>query len=100
MRTVEAAGANATGVQPGDEVMGTVEGSFAERAIGRADKLVPKPSRLSFEQAAAVPVSGVTALQALRDKGQVRSGQTVLIIGAAGGWGLSPCRSPRRPALK
>jgi NADPH:quinone reductase-like Zn-dependent oxidoreductase len=85
--TVEVAGANTSGFQPGDEVMGTAEGSFAELAIGRADKLVPKPSRLSFEQAAAVPVSGVTALQGLRDKGRVRSGQKVLIIGAAGGVG-------------
>jgi NADPH:quinone reductase-like Zn-dependent oxidoreductase len=85
--TVEAAGANVPAFQSGDEVMGTVEGSFAELAIGRPDKLVPKPARLTFEQAAAVPISGVTALQALRDKGGVRPGQKVLIIGAAGGVG-------------
>jgi NADPH:quinone reductase-like Zn-dependent oxidoreductase len=85
--TVEAAGANVPAFQPGDEVMGTVEGSFAELAIGRPDTLVPKPARLTFEQAAAVPISGVTALQALRDKGGVRPGQRVLIIGAAGGVG-------------
>jgi NADPH:quinone reductase-like Zn-dependent oxidoreductase len=85
--TVEAVGKDVTRLQPGDEVMGTVEGSFAELAIGRPDKLVPKPARLTFEQAAAVPISGVTALQALRDKGGVRPGQKVLIIGAAGGVG-------------
>ena len=84
---VEAAGSAVTAFRPGDEVMGNVEGSFAELAIARPDKLVPKPPRLTFEQAAAAPISGVTALQALRDKGEVRPGQKVLIIGAAGGVG-------------
>ena len=84
---VEAVGSAVTGFQPGDEVMGIAEGSFAELAIARPDKLVPKPARLTVEQAAAVPISGVTALQALRDKGGVRPGQKVLIIGAAGGVG-------------
>jgi len=86
--TVEAVGANVTGLRPGDEVMGTAEGgSFAELVIARPDKLVPKPASLSFEQAAALPISGVTALQALRDKAHVQPGQTVLVIGAGGGVG-------------
>ena len=84
---VEAVGSAVTAFRPGDEVMGNVEGSFAELAIARPDKIVPKPSRLTFEQAAAGPISGVTALQALRDQGEVRPGQKVLIIGAAGGVG-------------
>src|SRR5919197_1803146 len=84
---VEAVGSAVSVFAPGDEVMGTVEGSFAELAAGRPDRLVPKPARLSFEEAAAVPVSGVTALQALRDVAEVQSGQTVLVIGAAGGVG-------------
>src|SRR5215210_214954 len=84
---VEAVGENVTGVQPGDEVFGTCRGSFAEYACARADRLVPKPANLTFEQAAAVPVSGCTALQALRDRGKVRPGQRVLIIGAGGGVG-------------
>jgi NADPH:quinone reductase-like Zn-dependent oxidoreductase len=67
--------------------MGVAEGAFAELAVGAADKLVPKPARLSFEEAAAVPVSGVTALKALRDKAKVQPGQSVLVIGAAGGVG-------------
>jgi NADPH:quinone reductase-like Zn-dependent oxidoreductase len=84
---VEAVGSGVTGFRPGDQVMGTVEGSFAELAKARPEKLVPKPARLTFEQAAAVPISGVTALQALRDKGRVRPGQKVLVVGAAGGVG-------------
>jgi NADPH:quinone reductase-like Zn-dependent oxidoreductase len=84
--TVEAVGANVTAFEVGDEVLGTAPGSFAEVAVAEADKLVPKPARLSFEEAAAVPVSGVTALQALR-KAQVRAGQSVLVIGASGGVG-------------
>ncbi|HEY2958975.1 MAG TPA: NAD(P)-dependent alcohol dehydrogenase [Actinomycetota bacterium] len=85
---VEAVGAAVTGLRPGDEVMGIAEGgSFAELAVTRPDKLVAKPARLTFEQAAAVPISGVTALQALRDKAGVQPGQKVLVIGAAGGVG-------------
>jgi NADPH:quinone reductase-like Zn-dependent oxidoreductase len=84
---VEAVGVNVTRFQLGDEVFGTGEGSFAEYVRARADRLAPKPANLSFEQAAAVPISGVTALQGLRDKGEVRAGQRVLIIGAAGGVG-------------
>jgi len=86
--TVQAVGTGVTAFRPGDEVMGVAEGgSFAESAVTRPDKLVRKPARLSFEQAAAVPISGVTALQALRDKAHVRPGQKVLIVGAAGGVG-------------
>ncbi len=84
--TVEAVGANVTRFAPGDEVLGVAEGSFAEYAIAPADKVVRKPARLSFEQAAALPVSGVTALQAVR-KADVKPGQDVLVIGAAGGVG-------------
>jgi NADPH:quinone reductase-like Zn-dependent oxidoreductase len=86
--TVEAVGAAVTAFRPGDEVMGVAEaGSFAEFALTRPDKLVRKPESLSFEEAAAVPISGVTALQALRDKANVRPGQKVLIVGAGGGVG-------------
>ncbi len=84
--TVEAVGANVTRFAPGDEVLGVAEGSFAEYAIAPADKVVLKPARLSFEQAAALPISGVTALQAVR-KADVKPGQDVLVIGAAGGVG-------------
>ncbi len=84
---VEAVGENVTRFGPGDEVFGTCRGSFAEYACAGADRLVPKPANLTFEQAAAVPVSGCTALQAVRDRGKVRAGQRVLIIGAGGGVG-------------
>src|SRR3954447_20346781 len=85
--TVEAVGEKVTGLRPGDEVFGTCRGPFAEHACARADRLAPKPANLSFAQAAAVPTSAATALQALRDKGSVRAGQRVLIIGAGGGVG-------------
>jgi NADPH:quinone reductase-like Zn-dependent oxidoreductase len=84
---VEAVGTNVTQFRPGDEVFGIGEGSFAEYVGARADKLAPKPANLTFEQAAAVPISALTALQALRDTGKLQPGQTVLIIGAAGGVG-------------
>jgi NADPH:quinone reductase-like Zn-dependent oxidoreductase len=84
---VEAVGKNVTAFHPGEEVFGICEGSFAEYVRARADKLAPKPANLTFEQAAAVPISGLTALQGLRDKGTVQPGQKVLIIGAAGGVG-------------
>jgi NADPH:quinone reductase-like Zn-dependent oxidoreductase len=84
---VEAVGAGVTALAPGDEVMGTVEGSFAELAAGSPSTLVRKPSQLSFEQAAAVPISGTTALQALRDVCKVQSGQRVVVTGAGGGVG-------------
>jgi len=84
---VEAVGRNVTSFAPGDEVFGIGEGSFAEFCRAEAGKLAPKPASLTFEQAAAAPISGLTALQAVRDAGKVRSGQSVLIIGASGGVG-------------
>ena len=85
--TVAAAGRNVTEFEPGDEVYGTGEGSFAEYVRADAGNLALKPANLSFEQAAAVPVSGMTALQAVRDSARVKAGQKVLIIGASGGVG-------------
>lgn len=85
--TVESVGRNVTGIASGDDVYGTCEGSFARYARARADRLAPKPANLTFEEAAAVPVSGLTALQAVRDRGRVQAGQTVLVIGASGGVG-------------
>src|SRR5918994_6965476 len=85
--TVEAAGRNVTQFKQGDPVYGTCDGSFAEYACARAERLAPEPANLSFEQAAAVPVPGMTALSGLRDAGNLQSGQRVLIIGAAGGVG-------------
>jgi NADPH:quinone reductase-like Zn-dependent oxidoreductase len=85
--TVEAVGSAVTRFRPGDEVMGAGTGAFAEYAVAPQDRLVAKPATLTFEQAAAVPVSAVTALQALRDQGRVRPGQRVLVIGASGGVG-------------
>ena len=84
---IEAVGGSVTRFQPGDEVFGTCRGSFAEYASTRAGWLAPKPANLTFEQAAAVPISGYAALQAVRDQGKVRPGQRVLIIGAGGGVG-------------
>jgi NADPH:quinone reductase-like Zn-dependent oxidoreductase len=84
---VEGVGRNVTRFQPGDEVFGASRGAFAEYVAGRDRAFAPKPANLTFEEAAAVPVAGCTALQALRDKGQIRSGQRVLINGAAGGVG-------------
>jgi len=85
--TVEAIGKNVTQFQVGDEVFGTCDGAFAEYACARADTLAPKPARLTFEQAAAVPTSACTALHGLRDSGAIQSGQKVLIVGASGGVG-------------
>jgi NADPH:quinone reductase-like Zn-dependent oxidoreductase len=84
---VEATGPEVTGWAPGDAVFGIGKGSFAQYASARTGKLARKPANLTYEQAAAVPVSGLTALQALRDKGRIRTGQQVLIIGASGGVG-------------
>lgn len=84
---VEAVGKDVARFRAGDEVFGEGTSSFAEYAVARADRLVPKPSNLSFEQAAAVPDSAHTALQGIRDVGEVRPGQKVVIIGAAGGVG-------------
>jgi len=84
---VEAVGAGVTGVRVGDEVFGVGDGAFAEYVRASADRIAPKPPSLTFEEAAAVPISATTALQALRDKAKVQSGQRVLIIGAGGGVG-------------
>jgi NADPH:quinone reductase-like Zn-dependent oxidoreductase len=84
---VEAVGTNADVFRPGDEVFGTCRGSFAEYAVARVDRLASKPDNLSFEEAAAVPISGYAALQAVREHGGVRAGRRVLIIGASGGVG-------------
>jgi len=96
--TVEAVGKDVTDLEPGDDVFGGKigGGSFAEyvcvqTGVGR------KPTNLTFEEAAAVPVAALTALQGLRDHGQLQPGQKVLVNGASGGgWARSPCRSPKR----
>jgi NADPH:quinone reductase-like Zn-dependent oxidoreductase len=85
--TVIAVGPAVTRFAAGDEVFGIAEGSFAEYAVGRQDKLARKPVNATFEQAAVVGVSALTALQALRDAGRVKPGQKVLVIGASGGVG-------------
>jgi NADPH:quinone reductase-like Zn-dependent oxidoreductase len=84
---VEAAGPKVTNVAPGDEVYGIGQGTFAEYTVVRSDKIAPKPHNLTFVQAAAAPISALTALQALRDVARVRVGQRVLVIGASGGVG-------------
>jgi NADPH:quinone reductase-like Zn-dependent oxidoreductase len=86
--TVESVGHDVTGFEPGDDVYGVCEGgSFAEYVAAKAGKLAHKPATLSFEQAASVPISGLTALQAVRDQAEVQPGQKVLVIGASGGVG-------------
>jgi NADPH:quinone reductase-like Zn-dependent oxidoreductase len=84
--TIEAVGSDVARFTSGDEVFGICDGSFAEYARVRTDKLARRPSTSSFEQAAAVPISGLTALQAVR-RARVRTGEKVLIIGASGGVG-------------
>jgi NADPH:quinone reductase-like Zn-dependent oxidoreductase len=85
--TVVAVGSAVTRFAVGDEVFGISRGSFAEYAVALEEKLARKPANRSFEQAAVVPISGITALQALRDSGHIQSGQRVLVIGASGGVG-------------
>jgi NADPH:quinone reductase-like Zn-dependent oxidoreductase len=86
--TVEAVGKNVTNFKPGDEVFGGKTGAFAESICVLADRAVAlKPANMTFEQAAAVPVAAITALQGLRDKGKIQTGQKVLINGASGGVG-------------
>src|SRR6266571_2804866 len=86
--TVEAVGKNVTQFKPGDEVFGGKTGAFAEYITVREDRAVAlKPASITFEQAASVNIAGITALQALRDKGKVQPGQKVLINGASGGVG-------------
>jgi NADPH:quinone reductase-like Zn-dependent oxidoreductase len=80
-------GASVTRFKPDDAVFGMGKGAFAQYACARETRLAPKPESVSFEQAAAVPIAGITALQALRDKGQLQAGQKVLINGASGGLG-------------
>jgi NADPH:quinone reductase-like Zn-dependent oxidoreductase len=84
---VEAVGGAAKQFHPGDEVFGTVSGGFAEYVCAREKYLALKPANLSFEEAAAVPMAAITALQGLRDKGGIQPGQKVLINGASGGVG-------------
>jgi NADPH:quinone reductase-like Zn-dependent oxidoreductase len=85
---VEAVGARVTRFRPGNEVYGTCEsGSFAEYATARQHRLATKPASASFEEAAVTPISGVTALQGVRDGGRVQPGQQAMVIGAAGGVG-------------
>ena len=86
--TIEAVGKNVTKFKPGDEVFGGRDGAFADYVCVREARAVAlKPANITFEQAAAVPIAGITALQALRDKGQIQAGQKVLINGASGGVG-------------
>ena len=84
--TVVAVGSEVTRFEVGDEVFGVARGSFAEYTVAREDRLAPKPTTLTFEQAATVPISATTALQGLR-RGRIASGQRVLVIGASGGVG-------------
>jgi NADPH:quinone reductase-like Zn-dependent oxidoreductase len=85
--TVEAIGSGVTRFKPGDEVFGWSSGSYAEYTAASEDSLALKPAQLTFEQAAAVPMAGLVALQAIRDHGKVQPGQKVLINGASGGIG-------------
>jgi len=84
---VEAVGRNVTQFKPGDEVFGACRGAFAEYVCAIEDRLALKPANISFEEAAAVPVAALSALQCLRDKGQIQLGQKVLVDGASGGVG-------------
>ncbi len=84
---VEAVGERVTRHKVGDEVFGAGSETFAEYALAAEDQVVPKPPNITFEQAAAVPMSGLTALQTLRDAGGIKPGQTVLVVGAGGGIG-------------
>lgn len=86
--TVESVGRNVNGFEPGDEVSGSCDGSFAQYAVVPAGQLARKPANVSFEEAATVPISAVAALQAVRDSARVQAGQKVLIIGASGGVGM------------
>ena len=85
--TVEAVGAEVTSIGPGDDVYGIGRGSFGELVRATENVLAPKPAQLSFEEAAAIPVAAVTALEAVRERGGLRPGQSVLVNGASGGVG-------------
>jgi NADPH:quinone reductase-like Zn-dependent oxidoreductase len=84
---IEAVGPGVTRFKPGDEVFGWADGSYAEFSAAPQDKLALKPRNLSFEEAAAVPMAGLVALQAIRDRANLQAGQTILINGASGGIG-------------
>jgi NADPH:quinone reductase-like Zn-dependent oxidoreductase len=84
---IETVGKNVKQFQPGDEVFGMVKGSFAEYACAPESSLALKPVNISFDEAAAIPMAAITALQGLRDEGQIQAGQKVLINGASGGVG-------------
>ncbi|MGH2596452.1 MAG: NAD(P)-dependent alcohol dehydrogenase [Actinomycetota bacterium] len=84
---VDAVGANVRELRPSDEVLGRFRGAFAEYACAAEDKVVPKPASLTFEQAAAIPIAATTALRGIRDVGEVKAGQRVLVNGAGGGVG-------------
>ncbi|MFF6982996.1 NAD(P)-dependent alcohol dehydrogenase [Streptomyces sp. NPDC008343] len=85
--TVEAVGAGVTGIEPGDEVYGEADGTFAEYVCARDSEVGPKPANLTFEQAAAIPLAGNTALIGLRDVARLQPSRTVLVNGASGGVG-------------
>jgi NADPH:quinone reductase-like Zn-dependent oxidoreductase len=85
--TIVAVGAEVTDLAPGDEVFGTADGALAALAVASPDRLARRPAALSAAEAAALPVSGLTALQALRDAGRVQPGSQVLVVGASGGVG-------------
>ena len=93
---VVAVGASVSRFEPGDSVYGECGETFAEYTLAKQDDLALAPSELSFAEAAAVPIAGATALLGLRDQARVQPGETVLIVGAAGGVGSLPCRSPSR----
>jgi NADPH:quinone reductase-like Zn-dependent oxidoreductase len=97
---VEAVGPAVRRFRPGDEVFGEVNGAFAEYVCVPDDLVEPKPANLTFEQAAALPLAGNTALMGLRDLGRVQPGHRVLVNGASGGVGRSRYRSPGRSARK
>jgi NADPH:quinone reductase-like Zn-dependent oxidoreductase len=97
---VEAVGRNVTQFQPGDEVFGVCRGAFAEYACAPEAKLVRKPAGVTHAQAASAPIAGITALQALRDKGHPQPGQRVLINGAAGGVGMFALQIAKSMALE
>jgi NADPH:quinone reductase-like Zn-dependent oxidoreductase len=84
---VETVGANVRELRNGEEVLGFCRGAFAEYACAGADMVVPKPASLTFEQAAAVPIAATTALRGIREVGEVKAGQQVLVNGAGGGVG-------------
>ena len=95
---VEAVGKEVTEFQVGDDVLGTSGGAWAEHAAAREVRLVKKPANVSYEEAAAVPVAALTALQALRDHGKVEAGQKVLTTARPEGWARTPFSSRSRSA--